>query len=909
MSFEEYDFSQDTQNQKSMPRDNIEDGYYQIGYEEKKFYLFESQHEIDDSEFYQINNALIIRKIQPSFLNGTIKEDGNGNAYFYAKFIEDQDMEKINKLGEKGVKEADRLVFSIDFLTQQYINLKDTKKVLWISASPTISNDNTFFRITKTDVQRYPISTKKEDQTDDISDNNALVQIEAVNAKSYNRKLQNYLEYFTSEQNPLDINDLAISLERRTLLGIDGIRASGLRQENNNNLERFPLDVRLNGQFYPLKVSVNEIKDNMLYHFDWFDNNVVLKFIMTGWDPKIAKDNTSVNFKNGIKLKDFKVILDPNTNLQFTIDSTDIKLISDMIMLTYGFLTNFSFADKYTAQEVKDLKLPSDQIGKVKLDYICGYGDYKIAEIQNEEPAKYIQNVFDSYILNNPAVEYSKQRFPVLKSLIIALGNYIASENFSFGRTRNRFNEFYLPWFLCLKDGEKIKILPKQDDIEGFTGKATRNILDPNIKFIAKSMYFNNIFTKQTNCFSELIAFDLPYYVIFPDKKVLNADRSVSLPLLDAELAEKDKYSKIGDMNISTNEDLNYVFLTSVPWMYSFYFLTKRKYKNDFVLDDIDFSNYGFDNPSPFGQDFFIHNGYANFDDFINKNFQGRKCDITNAGNCDYEIVKAPIKQADKISTPTKNEQGYSVSYNLDYTSIFVRNIKIISITTHINNTPVVGKPSSSKRLTWEITYRTKNDVIRKLGYNINQAKITDSTFDWNEDSNNKIPFGQILNKVTTFDATWSDEEILTSAYKKYWNTENFPNYPYVRATLKNDLSNSIYSGSVTLELKQELYGTGQIKLFAKQPSLIDSAEEPLFDFNDWNNFVKQYSEWTNTKEYDLVKYPFTLLNKENIIEVDYLNVKQIFGKKMILHSKGIDYNIDLTNQLDADTSFEIMVV
>ena len=898
MPIEQFKNAKDVQNIKDIPRDSTEHGYNLLDSPEKRFYLFESQKIIDETKFYYSENALIIRRIQPSHFNNTILKDADNNnaPYILGKYEKVKQTDQVSEFDEKGSKQADRIITEFTILSQQYVDLNITDKVLWLCEKPQIDNKNVFYRITDIVVEQEPLSLDDAAQAEDVADNQAQITITALNTNFFNKQLQNYSEYFTTDSNPLDKNDLAMGFERRALLGINGIQVEGQMNENNKLIDNFPVDVKLNGQFVPWKVSINEIKNNkILYHMDWFDNNVVLSY----W---IAHDWPA----DGTSLENLRIN-------KFKIQDKDIKIISDMILLTYGFLNNFNFATRYVAADAEVQKNPS-LLGKIKETYVCGYGDYKIFDAQNKEPSQYIQNVFDEYVLNNPAVQYSHTRFGFLKALIVALNNFISTKTLSFGRTNNRFNEIYLPWFLSLKDGEQIKVLKASQNVIGLDGTpANRDILDNKIKFVVKSMYWNKNFGIVNNVFPDKIAYGNS--IIFSNKKILNSDRSVSLPEVNEELKIKDKYSNVGDIITTTSEDLNYIFYAISNPLFK---LTSDVNKNntrlpDAVTQNIDLTTYGLKNPTPYGKEFWKYNQYVNFDDFILKNNFGIKCDGTNDNACDFKITKVPAKT--NTTTPNKvNEKGYNAtSTNADYSSKFVKEVKIVSIVLERPG-KVIVQPYK-KKVEWTVEFKRKSEIIKDLGYDENQANITASTFNWDGSSgSNTIPFGFTITNTEWYDKDTSDADIRKDLYEKYWNVQTYSNWPYISIDLKNNLSNSIYSGEITLELTQEQYSELQIETYKIQPFAVNLEQNTLFDFEDWNKWQTLYLDADNKNvptnlPYHIQTYRLNLLNASNLVEINYINIKQIFAKQTFIYSKGITYAIDLNNQREDITSFEIFVV
>ena len=937
------EFKQDTQNMDSFARDDNQHGYDFLNYEEKEFYLYESQKVVDETDFYYKNNALIIRRVQPSFLNNTIKKDKNGKPYILAKFIKSQDVEQINKLGQKGSEEADRIIASMRLLTRQYVDLDKTEKILWLSESDTIDSNATFYRIFSTIIERAPISFEPEAQEDDVSDNDSQVIIEATNTRFFNRNLQNYFEHFTSQSNPINKNDLAISLERRTLIGVNGIQILGLKNENGKIIENFPIDVKVNGSFFPWKVSINDIKDEkIIYHMDWYDNNVILNY------------SIAVKFSKpiGERFQDIQITKPDNTKFIFQPD--DIKIVSDLILITYGFLTNFKFADRYTATSPEVANNPA-LLGKIKESYVCGYGDYKIIDIQNKNPSKYIQSIFDDYVLNRPEVEYSQSRFAFLKSIIIALNNYISTENFSFGRTKSRFNEVYLPYFLTLADGNKIEVIKKSDTIGLDNSKEERHILNTEIRFVLKSMYLTQNFNNVNNIFPFVGITNSSNNIIFSNKKMMHSDRSVSVVALDNILEKKDKYSNLGDVITTTNDDLNYILYTPIIYPGSINDISKNKRLEQPRKVTLDLTSYGLENPTPPGKNFWEYNGYDSWGDFVLKQFKGIRCHANNKGFCDWEITKAPVRTKTKIantqikdSDVTKNITGNRKDF--DYSSAFVKsvnvsNFRIVESKPFTFGGPTVWRKTKKYKVDVNIVFKSKKETTKALGYYVDGdtwydiALLVSGDFSWA--GHNQFPFEKVDNFTLEIEETWllnsiggripkyeevrrfstdrsknnwytdnyfSLDDFENGLYKKYWNIQNVGPGILSNAvfSLKDNVQGSIYEAVANMELSRESYSNPEINTYSNDKFAVNFEQSSLFDFEDWNKLL---SYDTTIKPYSLIKYPLKLLDADDIIEINYLNIKQIFGRKMILHSNDNEYTIDLTNQLDTTTSFEIMVV
>ena len=173
----------------------------------------------------------------------------------------------------------------------------------------------------------------------------------------------------------------------------------------------------------PWKIYPSDITGKLDIFMDWQDGSTVIP-----WDT--AKHFISSD-GNGVLLYD-------EHRTDNVITKPISMLLSDMILLTYGFISNFSNIPRNTQGAFN----PKDKIGN-------GDETINMSAISGQSALSIIAGLLDKFTLQHPS-EMEGSAGNIVRSLISALSRYIISPA-SISGGNNRFNEIFLPWFFEIK--------------------------------------------------------------------------------------------------------------------------------------------------------------------------------------------------------------------------------------------------------------------------------------------------------------------------------------------------------------------------------------------------------------------------------------------------------------------------
>ena len=249
------------------------------------------------------------------------------------------------------------------------------------------------------------------------------------------------------------VNYTNISVNKEFLL--DKITALGITEDNEiTNVELKTTNTKMT----PWKIFPSDITGKLDLFMDWQDGSSVIP-----WDTA----------KHFISSDGDGVLLYDEHRTDNVITKPVSELLSNMILLTYGFISNFSNIPRNTQGAFN----PKDKIG---------YGNKPInmSAISGQSAVSIIAGLLDKFTLRFPS-EMEGDKGNVVRSLISALSRYIISPA-SISGGNNRFNEIFLPWFFEIKSGIDITDPPSTS-----TDTGTTYTLTEPLKIELKSRYYD----------------------------------------------------------------------------------------------------------------------------------------------------------------------------------------------------------------------------------------------------------------------------------------------------------------------------------------------------------------------------------------------------------------------------------
>ena len=372
-----------------------------------------------------------------------------------------------------------------------------------------------------------------------------LSQISFMNIKTIEAKYKNSRILFTTNR---DLNKnitsfdgdtgLSLGIKNNMLIPTGGIQAKGQLTEfdsagNEIGTEFGDINLQSKEKWAPFKFTPTGVKNNKLTMFaDWFDYDTVLPFVF------------AEKFKQGAPLSD--VIT--NTN--------DLTMVEDMLAVSAAFASRWKKAPL--------LKTGGDA-GKIDPLYRIGSKGIKVTTIAGGTAIDELNTIYEDYIRDNPDFLVDVIRYQPVKEIINALSRYLYS-NQAIGKGQNSYNMAYLPWYLepfvntPIKYDKKITI-PNPD--KGGTGDVDTYVLNDNIKFQLKSLYFTDNFSSKIPKLGDnkLI---LPPKVNVSNQILIQTDRKLTLPQLPEVIEEMDKLPLPGDIDTTSSKDLSYIFLLPI---------------------------------------------------------------------------------------------------------------------------------------------------------------------------------------------------------------------------------------------------------------------------------------------------------------------------------------------------------
>ena len=235
---------------------------------------------------------------------------------------------------------------------------------------------------------------------------------------------------------------------------LDKITALGITEDNQiTNVE---LETT-NSKMTPWKIFPSDITGKLDLFMDWQDGSSIIPWSVAKY--YISSDG------NGV------LLFDDTEGATNVITKPVATLLSDMVLLTYGFITNFS-------------NIPRNSQGAFDLKYKIGNGNEKInmSAISGQSAITMISGLLDKFTLEYPT-EMKGDAGNKVRALVCALSRYIISPA-SISGGNNRFNEIYLPWYF-----EIVTPISMTDEVNKQHTNEYR--LASPLKIELKSRYYN----------------------------------------------------------------------------------------------------------------------------------------------------------------------------------------------------------------------------------------------------------------------------------------------------------------------------------------------------------------------------------------------------------------------------------
>lgn len=265
----------------------------------------------------------------------------------------------------------------------------------------------------------------------------------------------------------------------------------------------------------PFKMTPLENDDKLEMFADWFDYDVVMPYFIA------------------------KIFLTP-TKLDTAItNEDDRKLVLDMLTYSAAFADSFS-------------KVPLDAQNKLNPTWKIGSAGVSVANIAGQDPIKIVDGLYESHIRKHPGFKASRERQQRVKSVLCALSRYIYS-SYSIGKGQNNFNNIYLPWYLETSSDSTKGLMDYSHLDNG------NHVIDSNIEFQTKSIFFNSKFTSEFIA-SSSNSIDMPKNIYTSKVVTMQTDRKITLPLIPEVMQIIDKLPLPSDIDTNSSKDLAYLW-------------------------------------------------------------------------------------------------------------------------------------------------------------------------------------------------------------------------------------------------------------------------------------------------------------------------------------------------------------
>lgn len=321
------------------------------------------------------------------------------------------------------------------------------------------------------------------------------------------------------------INDLKITIPNTTIFQ----RINGKGVVNGRETD---LSFTTTAKLMPFKHSPISTDQNLSVFADWFDYDLAMPFFVA----KLFASPQPLSVLKNIKIGN-----------QSVIDDTDIQSILNMLAQATGYANSWADISRYTGNEANDAGkgnagrlLSYTTVGDLSL----GRPNVRISTLENADPIKTIDGVYESYLRNNVNKEETLAS-KIVKQVIASLSRYIPS-SYSVGKGQNAFNKIYLPWTLKPLDAINLSEGAKKGD--GITTEK-QYILKPDVKFQITSNYFNVNANNITPLNAETNVSEV---------KVIQTDRKITLPTIPLQVQPISKLPLAGDIDTTSDKDLRY---------------------------------------------------------------------------------------------------------------------------------------------------------------------------------------------------------------------------------------------------------------------------------------------------------------------------------------------------------------
>lgn len=396
--------------------------------------------------------------------------------------------------------------------------------------------------------QEFTMGSVIEQLENDINQE-TLTEINFINVTSLEASEVNFRILFTEDEhfanevlNGDKLPGFSITLDPHTLL--HQIKAKGKVKYKGSLItysdEFSDIDLFDNsGKLMPLKMTPINVNEKLTMFADWWDYDV------------------SMPLHNAKLFDTPKKIRDVITNKE------DYELIEDIIAISAGYASNWVTIPVISDDTKKNY-------GQIDPKIRIGHAGIKVSTIANLNPLQVIDGLYQTHTNKYNGFVTDITRHRPVKQVLAALSAYIYS-SYAVGRGMKSYNQIYLPWYLepttqvtFGTSGKGVKTdLPNPD--VGATGNVTTYILDSDITFQTKSIYFNDSFSNKQSELGQ-VGLKIPAQINLSNTTIMQTDRKLIIPEIGDTIQPVSRLLKPGDVDTNSANSLAYIFYVPLWW-------------------------------------------------------------------------------------------------------------------------------------------------------------------------------------------------------------------------------------------------------------------------------------------------------------------------------------------------------